>query len=107
MSVKSEFKMSETEHTPTPWYTKPTAGHEIHGQTAVYGENGKTIAIVYDGAKDAAIIERAVNNHADLLNALQAFIDLWPVRGGDIKATPEVRVAWRNGREALRTAMHG
>ena len=33
------------QHTPGPWETKGTAGHETHGQSAVYGDaNARLIA---------------------------------------------------------------
>jgi len=46
-------------HTPGPWDTQPTAGHETHGQSAVYDANGKDIAIVYDGDANARLISAA------------------------------------------------
>ena len=56
------------------WYHKGTAGHETHGQSAVYDEQGKTIALVYDGASHAALITKAVNNHEALIAALDECI---------------------------------
>jgi hypothetical protein len=54
------------------WAAQHTAGHNTHGQTAVYDETtGKDIAIVYDGDAHAEFIVRAVNSHADMLEALE------------------------------------
>lgn len=50
-----------TKHTATPWDTQHTAGHETHGQSAVYDSNGKDIAIVYDGEANAHRIVSCVN----------------------------------------------
>lgn len=55
------------QHTPGPWEAKGTAGHQTHGQWAVYDTNGRDIAIVYDGAKHAELIAAA----PDLLAACQ------------------------------------
>lgn len=57
-------------HTPTPWHSRGTAGHEMHGQHSIWGEDGKDIAIVYDGEANAACIVRAVNAHEALIQAL-------------------------------------
>ena len=47
-------------HTPGPWLTQNTAGHDIHGQAAVYSESsGKDLAIVYDGDANARLISAA------------------------------------------------
>ena len=35
------------------WQTRGTAGHEAHGQWAVYDDKGRDVAIVYDGPKHA------------------------------------------------------
>lgn len=57
------------EHTPERWYAKDTAGHDIHGQTAVIAEDtGKDVAIVYDGDAHAKLIAAA----PELLEALEA-----------------------------------
>ena len=59
---------TQATHTPGPWYSTPTAGHEMHGQSAIASEaNGKTVAIAYDGKADAHLIAAA----PDLLEALQ------------------------------------
>lgn len=57
-------------HTPGPWLTNGTAGHEKHGQWSVYAESGKTIAIVYDGERDANLIAAA----PQLLEACQRLV---------------------------------
>lgn len=63
---------TQQKHTPTPYYAKPTAGHETHGQTAIYSEqDGKTIAIVYDGEANAQFIVTACNSHSALVEALE------------------------------------
>jgi hypothetical protein len=42
------------------WRSQHTAGHDTHGQTAVYDESdGKTVAIVYDGDAHASLISAA------------------------------------------------
>jgi hypothetical protein len=56
-----------TQHTPGPWYSQPTAGHETHGQSAIASEaTGKTVAIAYDGEADARLLAAA----PELLEAL-------------------------------------
>ncbi len=57
--------------TATPWGTTPSAGHEIHGQHIIWNDSGKTIAVTYTDASDAALIVRAVNSHAALVEALE------------------------------------
>lgn len=52
------------------WNSSPTAGHETHGQSAVYDQNGKDVAIVYDGADHANLIAAA----PDLLAALKSLV---------------------------------
>jgi hypothetical protein len=60
-----------TEHTLGPWYSQPTAGHDIHGQSAIASEaTGKTVAIAYDGKADARLLAAA----PDLLLALQSLL---------------------------------
>lgn len=55
------------------WATQHTAGHETHGQTAIYDEStGKDVAIVYDGDADAQIIAAA----PDLLNVCELSKDI-------------------------------
>jgi hypothetical protein len=64
--------MSTTEIKATKWAAQHTAGHDTHGQTAIYDEaTGKDVAIVYDGDAHAELIVRAVNSHADMLEALE------------------------------------
>ena len=47
-------------HTPGPWEAQNTAGHDIHGQTAVYGTiSGEDVAIVYEGQANANLIKAA------------------------------------------------
>ena len=64
--------MKANQHsTPGPWDSAETAGHNIHGQAAVYSEaTGKDIAIVYDGAANAKLIATA----PELAQALKAII---------------------------------
>lgn len=52
--------MENQKHAPTPWDTKPTAGNHQH---LIWDESGKTIALVYTDADDAALIITAVNTH--------------------------------------------
>lgn len=64
------------------WYTSVTAGHDTHGQSAVYSEDGKDIAIVYDGKAHGALIAAA----PDMLTACRAFVEarrLWRSEGED------------------------
>jgi len=57
-------------HTPGPWEAQNTAGHDIHGQTAVYGAaSGEDVAIVFKGAANANLIAAA----PVLLAALKAY----------------------------------
>lgn len=65
--------------TPDQWAMQHTAGHETHGQSAVYDmRTGKDVAIVYDGAKHARLIAAA----PALLEAAKDFIAylerFWP-----------------------------
>lgn len=61
----------KTEFTPGPWNSHRTAGHDIHGQSAVYVElDGKSIALVYDGDVNARLISAA----PELFEALQECI---------------------------------
>ena len=67
-----------TKHTPGPWYSQPTAGHEAHGQSAIASEaTGKTVAIAYDGKADARLLAAA----PDMLKSLQ-FISRRLQQGG-------------------------
>ena len=50
------------------WTARGTAGHESHGQWAVYDDAGKDVAIVYDGPRDGNLIAAA----PDLLAACKA-----------------------------------
>lgn len=71
--------MTQAKHTPTPWATGPTAGNHQH---LIYGQDdpsGKTVALVYTDANDAAFIIRAVNAHAALVEAL-ANLHAWADR---------------------------
>lgn len=53
------------------WSASPTAGHDVHGQSAICDEHtGRTVAIVYDGDAHAAFIARACNAYDELLEAL-------------------------------------
>ena len=63
--------------TPRPWCSKPTAGHDRHGQTAIYPEaDGGAVAIVYNGDGDAALIVRAVNSHFDACWLLNRVVEV-------------------------------
>lgn len=53
------------------WYARGTAGHEAHGQWAVYDSEGKAIAIVCDGPKHAHLLAAA----PALLEALRELVD--------------------------------
>ena len=62
---------TQATHTPGPWYSAPTAGHDMHGQSAIASEaNGKTVAIAYDGKADARLIAAA----PEMLEALRAMV---------------------------------
>ncbi len=62
---------TQATHTPGPWYSQPTAGHEMHGQSAIASEaNGKTVAIAYDGRADARLLAAA----PEMLEALRAMV---------------------------------
>lgn len=50
---------TELKHTPGPWTAKRTAGHETHGQCAIYDESGRIIALVFDGERNAELIASA------------------------------------------------
>jgi len=63
-------------HSPGPWKTSDTAGHETHGQSAVHDSTGKDIAIVYDGARNARLIAAA----PEMLAFIKACLD---TKGGD------------------------
>lgn len=69
---------TETKRTAqSEWYARPTAGHETHGQCAIYSDEGRTLALTYDdpGCARAAFIVRACNVHDDLVAALQTIAD--------------------------------
>jgi hypothetical protein len=93
-------------HTPGPWLTRGTAGHEKHGQWAVYAESGRgrDIAIVYDGEANAALI--AASPH--MLQALEA---AEMALEGHEDRTPDWhklrRAAYRTVQEAIREAKGG
>ena len=75
---------TQAKHTPGPWYSRPTAGHEMHGQSAIASEaSGKTVAIAYDGRADAHLLAAA----PELLEALRAMIARGPFM--DQRATAE------------------
>lgn len=47
-------------NTPGPWSAGKSAGYETHGQMLVSSDlTGKTVAVVYEGDKDAALIAAA------------------------------------------------
>lgn len=52
------------------WTARGTAGHESHGQWAVYDDAGKDVAIVYDGPRDGNLIAAA----PQLLEACKAIL---------------------------------
>jgi hypothetical protein len=54
------------------WNVSGTAGHYTHGQSAVYDDTGKDIAIVYDGKAHGPLIASA----PDLLAALRMGVEL-------------------------------
>ena len=59
-----------TKHTPAPW----ASGHEISSRARqIFDRNGRQIGIV-DTPDNAAFIVLAVNNHKDLVEALEAAI---------------------------------
>lgn len=70
------------------WHAKPTAGHDVHGQSAVYDEaSGKDVALVYDGKAHADLIAAAPEMAALLRGALDAWRDEMdnddPIAGSD------------------------
>jgi hypothetical protein len=66
---------TQTKHMPGPWNARGTAGHETHGQSAVYGDDGKDIAIVYDGEANARLIAAAPELLAALENTLKMLME--------------------------------
>jgi len=61
-------------HTPGSWISKPTAGHNTHGQSVIYSEkDGNDIAIIYDGEANAQLIAAA----PELLEALKTIMDIY------------------------------
>lgn len=69
-----------TTHTPGPWGSSGTAGHETHGQYAVYHlGTGKDIAIVYDGKANARLIAAAPELLKALVEASDALTELDPL----------------------------
>jgi hypothetical protein len=76
--------MNKDQHTPGPWCSHPTAGHEMHGQSAIASEaSGKTVAIAYDGRADAHLLAAA----PEMLEALRAMVARGPFM--DQRATAE------------------
>jgi hypothetical protein len=62
------------QHAPGPWYARPSAGNDIHGQSIVASEStGKSIAVVYDGNADAQLIAAAPELLETLCSVLDAF----------------------------------
>jgi len=55
---------------PEEWFVRGTAGHETHGQSAVYDSTGDTVAVVFSGQTHGALIAAA----PDLRAALEAMI---------------------------------
>ena len=71
MTEQTEGSRRDGTHTPGPWEAQNTAGHDTHGQTAVYdGATGKDVAVVYDGEANARLIAAS----PDLLDALREII---------------------------------
>ena len=60
--------MENTNH--SPWTAN--VGINIHDQAIIYTEeSGQSVAVTYQGAEDAELICKAVNNHQALVDALQ------------------------------------
>ena len=97
---------TKTKHTAVQWASQPTAGHDRHGQSAVYDvQTGRTIALVYDGAMHAAYIVQACNAHAGLVEALRRAIP-W-LEDADRKGNQQLEKLWSDladARKALQNA---
>lgn len=77
----------------TMWSHQPTAGHETHGQSAIYDDaTGKTVAIVYDGDKHAPTLAAA----PDLLEAVKAVLAEHLAEGGKGIDLPQSLLAMLN-----------
>jgi hypothetical protein len=64
---EDQLRDDEEPETTTTWNSQHTAGHAVHGQTAIYDEaTGKDIAIVYDGDAHAKLIAAAPELAAEL-----------------------------------------
>jgi hypothetical protein len=80
--------MSAQKHSPLPWACMGNApAHLIDSEgNLVFGNAGTEV--------NGALIVRAVNSHADLLEALKAMVDRWePDRGGPWRHMWEEAVA--------------
>lgn len=64
-----------TNHASTPYRAQGTAGHDLHGQAAIYGEDGKSIALVYDGEANAEFIVTACNSFEAVRDALSDCVE--------------------------------
>jgi glyoxylase-like metal-dependent hydrolase (beta-lactamase superfamily II) len=87
--------------TTTEWDVKPTAGHDTHGQSVIWDEDGKAIAIVYDGDSHGRLIAAA----PEMLDALKKLQDALaaPVHGN----SPRYSEAWEAMQAAIRKAEEG
>lgn len=75
------------------WSASPTAGHDVHGQSAICDEHtGRTVAIVYDGDAHAAFIARACNAYDELLATLENLLaEVCTTEAGLSATTPIAR----------------
>jgi len=83
------------------WNCKPTAGHDTHGQSAVYDtKTGKNIAIVYDGKKHGPMIAAA----PDMLRELANMAALWQAMG-DMNRADEIGDFLTNNYDEIDSAL--
>lgn len=78
--------MTQPEHTKTPWeYETFKDDDGVPDEHFIYGFNNHQITSL-DNKEDAELIVKAVNNHADLVEALEIIRDLKGLSIESIKA---------------------
>ena len=87
------------------WESQKTAGHETHGQSVVYdSENGKDVALVYDGKEHAQLIASA----PELLEAcIQAEKVLrWAAQESQGRVKSEIVGGWLHHADEIRGSIN-
>lgn len=88
------------------WHTRGTAGHDTHGQSAVYDESGKDIAIVYDGKAHGALLAAAPAMDSAIKQAMTQ-IGEWLIERDRDDASNIDEPHWEKLLEDMRLALPG